>query len=631
MAGSGGLASGARRSEELFNFLLLSLMAILPSIGVVARLVSWGGIRGSADYIQHLVLWVALAGGALASRDGKHLSLTLGVEKASGALKAAAGGLASFLTTLVATMLTLASLSFVLLGFEPGARVGVLPIWLATLALPLGFALMTGRAATGASGRTAKIAAVVGILAGLFVGAEPLDGILTSPFVAVPAGSTIAGLSSGLSDAAAMVMGVGYIPLAAALVVGVLVGAPVFVLLGGLAIAFFLHAGGALEVIPNQAYTMLSGPIIAAVPLFTLAGFIISESKAGERLVRLFRALFGWLPGGLAIVSVLICAFLTTFTGASGVTILAVGGLLMYVLTAGSYSQRFSTGLLTASGSIGLLFPPSLPVILYGVMAQVSIRQMFVGGILPGAFMVVTLAVMGALAATRQKIPREPFAPREALAGLLPALGEVLLPFLILLLFLGGVMTLVETAAFSVLYALVLEVGIHRDIKVQDLPTVFLKSALVMGGVLVILSAANGLSYYIVDAEIPTQLTSWLASRVSSPLVFLLLLNVALLIVGCFLDIFSAITVVVPLIVPIAAAYHVNPVHLGIIFLANLELGYLTPPVGMNLFLASYRFGEPLAKIYRYVVPFLAVELAAVLVITYWPWLTTALLPLAGN
>jgi C4-dicarboxylate transporter, DctM subunit len=404
------------------------------------------------------------------------------------------------------------------------------------------------------------------------------------------------------------------------------VGTPIFVLLGGLAVLFFTHGGGSLEVVTNEAYTMLSGTIIPALPLFTVAGFIISESKSGERLVRLFKALFGWLPGGLTIMAIVICAFLTTFTGASGVTILAVGGLLFYILTTAGYRKGFSTGLLTASGSIGLLFPPSLPVIIYGVVAQVSIKEMFVGGILPGLFMVLVLAGMGTAASVRQKVPRTPFRPKEVLPALRDSILEILLPILVIVFYLKGVMTLVETAAFSVLYAFIVEVIVHRDIKWREVPRVFLQSALIMGGVLVILSVAKGLSYYIVDVEFPTRLADWLHAAVSSKFVFLILLNLALLVVGCFMDIFSAITVVVPLIVPLGAAYGVHPVHLGIIFLANLELGYLTPPVGINLFLASYRFNEPLARIYKVVIPFLLVLLATVLVITYVPWITTGLL-----
>jgi tripartite ATP-independent transporter DctM subunit len=406
----------------------------------------------------------------------------------------------------------------------------------------------------------------------------------------------------------------------------VFLGGPIFVLVGGLALLFFLHTGGALETPANQAYTMLTGDVIPSIPLFTLAGYIISESKSGERLVRLFRTMFGWLPGGLAFMSILICAFLTTFTGASGVTIIAVGSLLLFILKGSGYNERFGRGLLTASGSIGLLFPPSLPVILYGVVSLTNIKQMFVGGLLPGLFLVLSLAAIGVWRARKDKVPRTRLDLREALPALGKAMGEILLPVLILVLFLKGITTLVETGAVAVIYAIVLEVVIHRDLKLRQLPAVFLKSVVILGGILIILACASGFSYYIVDAQIPTQLAQWLRAYVHSPFVFLLLLNLVLIIKGFFIDIFSAITIVVPLIAPLGVAYGINPVHLGIIFLANLELGYLTPPLGLNLFLASYRFEKPLVEIYRDVIPFQLVMLLAVLIITYVPWMTTALL-----
>ena len=594
----------------------------MPFVGVVARLLKLSGIRSSADYIQHLVLWVAFLGAAITSREGKHLALTVGSDRAGPRLKAVIAGFCGFLTAFICAVLTLASASFAAIGFDPGAKIGVFPVWIAALALPVGFLLMTVRAVAKSSERTVvRLVAAAGAVAGLLLGVGPVANALWSL-----GADGVATALSGLQVGVAAGMNVLHLPLIVALIAGALLGTPVFVLLGGLAVLFFTHSGGSLEVIPNEAYTMLSGPTIPALPLFTLAGYIISESKAGERLVRLFRALFGWLPGGLAIMSVVICAFLTTFTGASGVTILAVGSLLMFILTSGSYRERFSTGMLTSAGSIGLLFPPSLPVIIFGVVAQVSIKDMFVGGIMPGVFMVLALSAMGVVRAVRDKMPRDAFQPREAVRSIGPALGEVLLPVFVLLLFLGGVMTIVETAAFAVVYALVLELIVHRDIPWKKLPEVFFKAGLIIGGVLAILSVAKGLSYYIVDAEIPMRMTDWMLARVGSKYLFLALLNVALLVVGCFLDIFSAITVVVPLIIPLGVAYGINPVHLGIIFLANLELGYLTPPVGMNLFLASYSFNKPLGVIYRAVVPFLLVELGAVLVITYVPWLTTALL-----
>ncbi|HQL84201.1 MAG TPA: TRAP transporter large permease subunit, partial [Spirochaetota bacterium] len=340
----------------------------------------------------------------------------------------------------------------------------------------------------------------------------------------------------------------------------------------------------------------------------------------------------GWLPGGMAIVVVFVCAFFTTFTGASGVTILALGGLLsMILIKSGGYNENFSYGLVTASGSIGLLFPPSLPVILYGVVAQISIKQMYAGGLLPGIFMVVALSVMGVVAAVRGKVPRVPFHGRAALTGLRSSIWELMLPVIILVGFFSGLTTLVEIGAITVLYSLFITMVVHRDIRLGDLPGVMLKCLPVIGGILVILALAKGLSYYIVDAEIPQNLAIWIKANIHSRVLFLILLNIALIVTGCFLDIYSAILVVVPLIIPLGAVFDIHPVHLGIIFLANLELGYLTPPVGLNLYLSSYLFNKPLLSIYRYIVPFLLLLLVTVIIITYVPWMSTALIDMVGQ
>jgi C4-dicarboxylate transporter DctM subunit len=371
---------------------------------------------------------------------------------------------------------------------------------------------------------------------------------------------------------------------------------------------------------------LLTESSIPAIPLFTFTGFILSESKAGERLVRLFKAFFAWFPGGLAIMAILVCTFFTTFTGASGVTILVVGGLLSYVLIEGNYNPKFSTGLLTATGSIGLLFPPSLPVIIYGVTAQISIKDMFIGGIAPGILLVLAMVGFGVWHALKNKIPRQRFTMKETFPAIKDSFWEILLPVIVVVGYFGGITTLVESGAIAVIYALIVEVFIHRDLKVRELPQVLLKCMPIMGGVLAILAMAKGLSYYVVDAEIPMQLTAWVQHSISSKYVFLFLLNIALLITGCFMDIFSAILVVVPLIIPLGNLFGIHPVHLGIIFLANMELGYLTPPLGLNLFLASYRFNEPMGKIVKDVFPFLIIQLIAVLLITYVPLLSTGLL-----
>jgi tripartite ATP-independent transporter DctM subunit len=372
-----------------------------------------------------------------------------------------------------------------------------------------------------------------------------------------------------------------------------------------------------------ETYRIIVSPGIPTIPLFTLTGNLLAEGKASQRLVRLFRALFGWMPGGLAIAATLVCAFFTTFTGASGVTILALGALLLPVLLQGGYPDRFSVGLLTATGSIGLLFPPSLAVILYAVVARVPIPDLFKAGILPGMLMVVAVCAFGILEATRSKAPRRRFELREASRALWGAKWEVLLPVIALAGIFGGLCTLIEAAAITVVYALLVEAAVYRDLRpIRDLPLVFVKCGTLIGGVFIILGVAMGLTNYLVDAEVPAGAAAWVQGHVHSRLVFLLALNGFLVVVGCLMDIFSAIVVVVPLILPISQVFGIHPLHLGMIFLANLELGYLTPPVGMNLFLASYRFEKPLLQVYRHAAPFLAVLLAVVLLITYIPAIT---------
>ncbi|MBA7692148.1 hypothetical protein ES703_100706 [subsurface metagenome] len=474
-------------------------------------------------------------------------------------------------------------------------------------------------------GGSSRLIACLGLVLGTFIAYSSLINILyTFVFELPPFMDILLDLSYTFNSAIAL-------PAVLMLIVFGLLGAPIFVVLGGIAYMLFARVGGALEVIPSEAYTMLTGHSIPAIPLFTLTGFILSESKAGQRLVRLFQAFFGWLPGGMAIMAVLVCTFFTTFTGASGVTILALGGLLSYVLiSSGKYSSSFSKGLLTSSGSIGLLFPPSLPIILYGVVAHINIKHMFIGGIFPGVIMVLTLSIIGVVSAVRNKSKRTPFELKEAVISVRESIWEILLPVIIILGFFLGITTLVETGAIAVMYALIIEVFVHRDLKLKDLGHVLLKCLPIIGGVLVILALAKGLSYYIVDAEVPMKLTAWARANIQSKYLFLILLNIALLITGCLMDIFSAITVVVPLIIPLGAVFGIHPVHLGIIFLANLELGYLTPPVGINLFLASYRFNESLVKIYRDVLPFFLALLFTVLLITYVPFISTGLLKLLG-
>jgi tripartite ATP-independent transporter DctM subunit len=374
---------------------------------------------------------------------------------------------------------------------------------------------------------------------------------------------------------------------------------------------------------------LASQPVLLAIPLFTFAGYLLAESKTPQRLVALSRALFGWLPGGLGIVTLVSCAIFTAFTGASGVTIIALGGLLYPVLQKEKYPEKFNLGILTASGNLGLLFPPSLPIILYGLISETSIDKLFVAGIIPGMLMVVLLSVYSVNRMQKVNPQVEPFSGKKAWQAIKNAAWEIPLPFIILIGIYGGFFTATEAAAVTAFYVLIIEVFIYKDISLtKGLPKVMKDSMILVGGILVILSAALGLANYMIYEEIPMQILEWMKNYITSKIAFLLVLNLFLLIVGALMDIFSAILVVVPLITPIALSFGVDPVHLGIIFLANLGIGYSTPPVGMNLFIASFRFEKPILKLYVATIPFLIILLIALALITYIPELSLWLVDL---
>jgi tripartite ATP-independent transporter DctM subunit len=614
------IGRGFRAAEDALAVLALFALAWTLIAEAVARKVFDTGIRNSGVAVEHLVLAAAFVAAAITSREKRHLALATGMflpERIKPAAEAVTAALASGLTLAFG----LSALSFAWNAFTAAERVGVLPKRLVVLVMAAGFLAMSARFIAGIAKKGARRgAAAAAVVLGLGLGFEPLVQLVTAG--GARDWPALAAAAAFLKPVVAGLAG----PLIAALVAAAFFGLPIFAVLGGVGFLLFAKAGLPLEIVPNQAYAVLTGNAIPAIPLFAAVGFFLSESQAGERLVRLFQALFGWFPGGLTVMAVVVCAFFTTFTGASGVTILALGGLLAVILEKAGYPKRFTVGLLTASGSIGLLFAPSLPVIIYGVTSQTSIKDMFVGGLVPGLILVVSVMAVGVVYSWKHGLPRHPLKLREAAAALRESVWELLLPFLVFGLYFGGLVTLQESAAAALLYVWIVETFVKRDIRLRDLSRILLKAVPIIGGVLLIMALANGLSYYIIDAQIPQRLSEWAAAHIASPLVFLLLLNLALLVVGCFMDIYSAILVVVPLILPLGALFHIHPVHLGIIFLANLELGYLTPPVGLNLYLACYRFEEPITRVYRDVLVFLAIGLATVLLITYVPLLTTALL-----
>jgi tripartite ATP-independent transporter DctM subunit len=610
-----------RAAEDGLLGLLLLVLVLVPTVELLGRRFLGTGIPAAADYVRHLTLWIGFVGAMAATRDGRHLTLAGDQHWIPERIRAGAVFLQAFVSATVAGGLFVAALQLVLSEAPPlpapvraalpafvaerlfsseglaggsGTQIGGwLPVWGAESVMAAGFLVMAARFALRAP---LRLHGRLGLLA------------------AVPAAVTLAAAPEALG---------GWVWAAGALllIAGVL-GAPIFVLLGGASLLLFRAGGVTIAAIPAETYRIVASPIFPTIPLFTIVGVLLSEGGTSRRLVRLFKAFFGPVPGGAAVAATLLCTFFTTFTGASGVTILALGCLLLPVLRESGFPERFSEGLLTASGSMGLLLPPSLVVILYGVVAHVPIDKLFAACALPGLLMLFPVLLACVWQGHRSRDAHPSFRWREAGAALWEAKGEALLPVAALVLIFGGFCTLVEAAAILAVLALGVSLA-HRDLRPARLLSVFARGGTLVGSVLIILGVAMGLTSWLVDAEVPMRASAWVADHLHSRWLFLLALNGALIVVGCLMDIYSALVVVVPLILPMAAAFGVDPLHLGAIFLANLQLGYLTPPVGMNLFLASLTFGRPFGAVTRSALPFLLLLAAVVLVITYVPWLTT--------
>lgn len=620
------LDAGGRLSsvEHSFSVLALSLLTLLPIAEIVLRRFD-SGIPGGTPFVQHLTLVVALLGGALAARDDRLLALATGALLPQGPIATAAKALGGFVGATVAGLLARAGIDLVRFEREAGRTIteGV-PVWAFQVLLPLGFAAIAWRIvrASYRSHRVAGFAAAAGVLFGCWLGAA-LPFHWTDPLTPVISNDVQASLPGGPGSYPWWLLALG---------IGGLAGAPIFALLGGAAAIMFLSEGVPGSAILIQTYQLSTKPTLASIPLFTLVGVLLAEGGAPQRLLRVFRALFGWFPGGTAVVCAMLCAFFTVFTGGSGVTILALGGLLFPALVKDGYGEKFSLGLLTASGSLGLLLPPALPLILYGIVAQAPIEDLFIGGIVPGLLLIGMTSAWGIRAALRRKVPQPAFEVGEAVAALWAAKWEMLLPVVIVGSLFSGFATTVEAAAIGALYAFFTQVFVHGDLRIgKDLSRVAAECSSTVGGVLLILGVAVGLTSWMIDADIPGRLLELSQQHISSRWAFLLALNGFLLVVGAMMDIFSATFIVAPLLVPLGLAYDIHPVHLGIIFIANLELGYLTPPVGLNLFLSSYRFNKPLMEVAAATLPMLFVLAFGVLVITYVPWLTTGLLGWMGR
>ncbi|MGA2752038.1 MAG: TRAP transporter large permease subunit [Verrucomicrobiota bacterium] len=594
------------QAENLLVALALAALMLLPLIEIVGRKLFHGGLNGGAALQQHLVLIIGLLGGMFAARDRRLLSLSTLTNFLKGRWQAFARVFSSAFAAGITVFLCLAALQLVQSEKGGGKILAYgIPVWTVQFIMPLGFGVIALRL--------------------LWHAADDWRGRLVALLVA---GSMIwIGFHPPLAPARLVVPGL------VALLAAVVLGAPIFVMLGGAALILFWGEDIPIASISLTHYSMVTNPTLPTLPLFTLAGYFLAEGGASKRLIRVFQALLGQFRGGPAIVTVLACAFFSSFTGASGVTILALGGLLLPVLMSAGYSERSTLGILTGSGGLGLLFPPSLPLILFAIVAGsnatgsgVTIEKMFLAGLGPGVLLVSMAIWLGMRLGPKTIVAGSVFDRGEAGRAVWAARWELLLPVVALVALFGGFATPVEAAAVTAFYAFVVETFFYRDFKgPRDVARVMAECGLLVGGVLLILGVALGFTNYLIDAQIPGRAVEWVTGTVHSKYAFLLALNVCLLVVGCVMDMYSAIVVVVPIIVPLGIAYGIDPVHLGIIFLANMELGLLTPTAGINIFLSSYRFKKPVLQVSRAVIPMQCVLIVGLLLITYIPALTTFL------
>jgi tripartite ATP-independent transporter DctM subunit len=602
----------------------LALLTLIPFVELILRRFNLA-IPDSKGILTHIFLVLGFFAAMLTAKTGEHIAITAVQLIKKDRIKHAFEFFGTLVAVFLLTILAWNCVSFIKFGLM-GKTVGILPAQIFAVVMPLGYTVMALRLSLRLQTGKEKISALAAFLVGTAAALPAIAKIIWGFDPPEPFFSWV----NMLYDAASFAC----TPAVLFLIIAALCGMPIFAAIGGIAMIILQAAFLEPEAVPIQVFDALTNADIIAIPLFTLTGFFLSESRAGERLVRTFRVFFSWLPGGMIVATVIICAFFTSFTGASGVTILALGGILYTILTENKYTEKFSIGLLTSVGSIGLMFPPSLPIILVAatsgtilhfmnVPSEYGIVHYFIGAIIPGLILVLAMISVGFIISRKIKVPVEKFEGKKALASLRESFFEILLPIILILGYFSGRLTLLEASAVSVIYVVIVEVFVNKDIAVIDVHKVFAKAIPIIGGILAILAMAKAISYAIIDSGLPENFTIWMKGAIQSKLVFLLLLNLALILAGFVMDIFSAILVLLPLVVPLAYAYGINPVHMGIIFIMNLEAGFLTPPVGLNLFLASYRFERPFGRIFRYVMPFLLVQFAVVLLITYVPVLTT--------
>ena len=588
------------KAENFLCYVCFAIIVSFPVFQILSRFIDLFSIPASQEIVQHMTLWIAFIGAVLAARSNRLLAVVREpVFKQSSEFN-----IGHFLvhsaSVGIVFLLAVSYLKMIQIGIEyPEFIAPFITVWFAQSIIPVGLLLIWYHMIMTSSSRLnyrlllVFFSFLITII--LYYWQFPFSNEI---FLTLKVLATLTLVAFGL---------------------------PIFIVLAALSILFFLSEPtdwatnfDLMSTISDSAYRIVVSPTLAAIPIFTLAGYILAESNISKRLLSFFKASLGWLPGSTVLIVVLLCAFFTALTGGSGVTILALGAILYPILIEDGYSEIFSLGLVTTAGSLGLLFPPSLPAIIYSVTAGINPIELFKSGLIPGLFLLFIIVCYGIYhkPETQKKVQ---FNIQDLKQSFLNAKWEIAIPIFIIYGLFSGLATLVECAALLVWYVLFVEIYIYRDIQFKDIPKIIIDCATLVGGVLIILGFAMGFTGYLVDAHVPLKILQFVKTSIDSPIVFLLALNILLLIAGCIMDIFSAIIVIVPLIAPLAMHFGIDPIHLGIIFIANLELGYITPPVGMNLFLASYRFKKDMPTIYTATMPYFFIRLAGVLIITYIP------------
>ena len=588
------------RAIDWLCLLLFLILISFPIFQILGRYISFFSIPASQEIVQHMTLWIGFIGAVIAARSNKLLSVVREPVFDSSTKVDWPKFFVHVFSLSIVFVLSISYLKMIQIGFQyPDYIAPYIPTWFAQSIIPIGLILiwyqMIMTSSTDLKYRV--LLTVISIIPTiiLYFWQFPLANPLLLWTKVLFAISLVA------------------------------FGLPIFVLLASLSIFFFLSEPSEwatnydlISTISDSAYRIVVSPTLAAIPIFTLAGYILAESSISERLIRFFKASLGWLPGSTVLIVVLLCAFFTALTGGSGVTILALGAILYPILIHDGYSKQFSLGIITTAGSLGLLFPPSLPAIIYSVTAGINPLELFKQALIPAVFLMSIMFFYGLYKRPKGKSV-DRFVFKDAFETAKIAKWEIAIPLLIILSLFSGFATLVESAALLVLYVLMVELYIFKDISLKKIPKIIIDCSTLVGGVLIILGFAMGFTGYLVDAQIPLKILNFVQSTISSKIIFLLALNILLLIVGCLMDVFSAIIVVVPLIAPLAIYFGIDPFHLAIIFIANLELGYITPPVGMNLYLSSYRFEKDMPTIYSATLPFFFIRLVGVMLITYIP------------